>query len=253
MTGVTYMKFNLNLLKSSNLVTRTIAQLSVVAVVAGVSTSAVSSSAFATLDSIAYNTTPQTISSGTLVDTVTTQTSTGGAGFTASFTAMNPGDTRTVFVAYANTGTDAATGLTLSANAASLLATDATRGLLVSVTSCTQAWVYTAGSATAATCGGTTAAVLTLPLATLISNTTGQAFSGNPTLAAGATLYLKFAVGLPTQTEVWANGTLAANGALGSTGITVSGNPASTITGLTASVTWVIHATADLTGGSNNL
>ena len=247
------MRFNFNLLKSGNLLTRSVAQLSVVAVVAAVSTSAVSSSAFATLDSIAYNVTPQTINSGSLVDTLTTQTSTGGAGFTASFTAMNPGDTRTVFVAYANTGTDAATSLTLSANAASLLATDAARGLQVSVTSCTQAWGYTAGNATAATCGGTTTPVLTLPLATLISNTTGQAFSGNPTLAAGATLFLKFAVGLPPQNEVWANGTLASNGALGSTGITVSNNPGSTITGLAASVTWVIHATASLTGGSNNL
>jgi len=247
------MKFNMNLLRSGNLVARTVAQLSVVAVVAAVSTSAVSSSAFATLDSIAYNSTPQAINSGNLMDTVTTQTSTGGAGFTATFAAMNPGDTRTVFVAYANTGTDAATSLTLSANAASLLATDATRGLLVNVTSCTQAWVYTAGSATAATCGGTTTPVLTLPLATLISNTTGQAFSGNPTLAAGATLYLKFSVGLPQQNEVWANGVLATNAAQGSTGITVSGNPATTITGLSASVTWVIHATASLTGGSNNL
>jgi len=247
------MRFNMNLLRSGNLVTRTVAQISLVAVVAAVSTSAVSTSAFATLDSIAYNSTAQAINSGNLMDTVTTQTSTGGAGFTATFAAMNPGDTRTVFVAYANTGTDSATSLTLSANAASLLATDAARGLQVSVTSCTQAWGYTAGNATAATCGGSTLPVLTLPLATLTSNTTGQAFSGNPTLAAGSTLYLKFAIGLPPQNEVWSNGVLATNALQGNTGITVSGNPASTITGLSASVTWVIHATASLTGGSNNL
>ena len=247
------MRFNMNLLRSGNLVTRTVAQISRGAVVAAVSTSAVSSSAFATLDSIAYNSTAQSISSGNLMDTVTTQTSTGGAGFSATFAAMNPGDTRTVFVAYANTGTDSATSLTLSANAASLLATDAARGLQVSVASCASAWTYTAGSATAATCSGGATTVLTLPLATLTSNTTGQAFSGNPTLAAGTTLYLKFAVGLPPQNEVWANGVLATNAAQGNTGITVSGNPASTITGLTASVTWVIHATASLTGGSNNL
>ncbi len=250
------MRLSFGLLKSGNLFARTIAQVVIVAVAGTVSVSAVSTSAFATLTSIAYNATPQAISSGTLLDTVTAQASTGGVGFAATFSNMNPGDTRTVVVAYANNGTDSATSLTLSAAvaASNTLSSDAARGLQVSVATCAVPWVYTAGLATPPTCNGVAGTtVLTLPMATLVSNTTGQAFSGSPTIAAGATLYLRFSVGLPTQSEVWANGVLATNGAVGTTGITVAGNPASSITGLTAAVTWVIHATASQVGGSNNV
>jgi len=250
------MRLSFGLLKSGNLVARTIAQVVIVAVAGTVSVSAVSPSAFATLTSIAYNATPQAISSGTLLDTVTAQASTGGVGFAANFSNMNPGDTRTVVVAYANNGTDSATSLTLSAAVAvsNALSSDAARGLQVSVATCAVPWVYTAGLATPPTCStGAGTTVLTLPMATLVSNTTGQAFSGSPTIAAGATLYLRFSVGLPTQSEVWANGVLATNGAVGTTGITVANNPASSITGLSAAVTWVIHATASQVGGSNNV
>ena len=251
------MKLTFGLLKSGNLVMRTIAQFIVVAIAGTVSFSAVTTTAFATLNSISYNVTPQAISSGTLLDTITAQTSGGGGvGFAANFSNMNPGDTRTVVVAYANNGTDSATSLTLSAAVAvsNALSSDAARGLQVSVATCAVPWVYTAGSATPSTCsGGAGTTVLTLPMATLVSNTTGQAFSGSPTIAAGATLYLRFSVGLPTQSEVWANGVLATNGAVGTTGITVANNPASSITGLSAAVTWVIHATASQVGGSNNV
>ena len=247
------MRFNMNLLRSGNLVTRTVAQISLVAVVAAVSTSAVSTSAFATLDSIAYNVTPQTISSGTLLDSITAQTSSSiGQGFAASLANMNPGDTRTVVIDYFNYGTDSATSLTLSANFASnTLTNDAARGLQLVVSSCTSPWTYTISSFSA--CSGSLTVIAT-PMSAFSTAATNIAFTGSPTVAANAHLYLKFAFGLPaTSSEMWANGAFVANsGAFpGSPGIANS-NPATTITGLNASVTWVVHATAVSASGSNN-
>ena len=250
------MRFNFNLLKSGNLLTRSVAQLSVVAVVAAVSTSAVSSSAFATLDSIAYNATQQSISSATLIDSITVVA--GSSGFSAVFSGMNPGDTRTVVVAYSNTGTDSATSLTLSANAGAspnALSTDAVRGLQVSVLSCLTAWTgYAAGTPGAAGTCGSQATVINTSLNALVStpSNAGVAFTGGPTVAAGGTLYLKFVVSLPAQNEVWANGSLAPTTLIPNTGLTYASNPSATITALTAAVTWVIHATAVVTGATNS-
>ena len=85
---------------------------SILVVAALIGTGAVTQGASATLDSISYNSTPQSISSGTLkFDTPTAVT--GSSGFTATFANMNPGDTRTVGIEYTNSGTNSGIGLAL--------------------------------------------------------------------------------------------------------------------------------------------
>ncbi len=251
------MRFNMNLLRSGNLVTRTVAQISLVAVVAAVSTSAVSSSAFATLDSIAYNSTAQSISSGTLLDSITVQTGTAGfgQGFSATLAGMNPGDTRTVVVDYFNYGTDTATSFTLSAGVASAnaLTNEAGRGLQVVVTSCQAPWGYAVGTGVP-TCTtpilGTN--VIASPLSTLItSNPNGIAFSTATSVAANAHLYLRFSFGLPNQTEIWVNGAVQNGQVVPGYGTAPAAIPNGTITGLTANLTWIVHATASVVGTSN--
>ena len=61
------MKLGMNLLKSTNLVTRTMAQITVVAVSATLSTSAISSSALATISATSFNSPDQSITTHSLI------------------------------------------------------------------------------------------------------------------------------------------------------------------------------------------
>lgn len=129
------------LMSSTNLVTRTIAQFAVVAVAGTVGVTVAATSASASLDAIASNTSPQAITSGTL--SLTIGTNTGSTGFASTVTSMVPGDTLTYAISLVN-GTMAGQNLYLSLNdtatAATLLTTSSTKGLTVTVTECSVAW-----------------------------------------------------------------------------------------------------------------
>jgi spore coat-associated protein N len=167
---------------------------------------------FAALNATAFNSTAQTVSSGTLKLVYADN----GAGFSTNITNMAPGDVVNRYVSLSNTGTLSATGLNLSAADAtgSKLTSDATNGLHVTVTSCSTVWVPLTGTCTL----GTTSV--------LLNNVAVSSLIASPsTLVAGAVAAgyeLQFKVALPDQNETTQNGTL----------------PANTIQGLSASMTW---------------
>lgn len=171
---------------------------------------------YAALNATAFNTTAQTVSSGTLKLVYANN----GNGFSTNITTMAPGDIVNRYVDLSNTGTLTGKNLTLSAadSGTSLLSTDATKGLHVTVTSCTVAWVATTG-----VCGGTTSILLNnVPVANLVA--------APSTLVSGAvasSYSLQFKITLPDQAETTQNGTL----------------PGSTIQGLSANMTWTFGET----------
>jgi hypothetical protein len=175
---------------------------------------------YAALNATAFNTSPQSVTSGTVKLTLADN----GDGFTQSISLLAPGDVVNRFVDVTNNGTLAAQNLTLAVadSVGSLLTTDATKGLHVTVTSCTGAtWVIVANTGT---CAGTTSVVL--------ASTALSALSSAATIVSGAiptsTVYhLKMSVALPDQTETTQNGTL----------------PGVTIQGLSANLTWTFGET----------
>ena len=222
---------------------------SILVVAALIGTGAVTEGASATLDAVAYNATPQTISSGTLKFDTPTAVS-GSTGFSATFANMNPGDTRTVGIEYTNSGTSGGFGMALSAGVAASnnLSSDASRGLQVVVSACSVAWSYPAGS-----CGGTTTVVVATSLSALVAaSANGVALTGITTLASAAVLHLQFAVGLPnaTNNEVWVNGAAPTGQSIPGYG-TATAISGGTITGLSASVTWVLRE-RQATGATTN-
>jgi hypothetical protein len=170
---------------------------------------------YAGLTAIATNTTPETVSSGTLKLVMADN----GAGFSQNISNVAPGDVINRFVDVSNTGTLAAQNLTLGVtdSVGSLLSTSATKGLQVTVQSCSVAWVVNAvaNTGTCADLLGPTTVVAQTPMSTL----------GTQTLVNGAVAgpyHYMVSLQLPDQNETTTNGTL----------------PAGTIQGLTASLTW---------------
>lgn len=228
--------------KSSILVARTVAQVAVVGAVGALSVSVMSSSAFTSLQAVATNTTnPVVVDSGTLSLTPTDI----GDGFAFSngspirIQYMAPADTVNRVFKLKNS-TLAGKGLTLkmveNSNSPTNLTTDATRGLHLWVQSCTAAWTL-AGNNDAAVCSGSTADVLGSFGSPVSLYSLGTATALNPsTLAANAYLYLKFSITLPNQVELITNGSATATNLDG----TNLASGATTIQGLTASITWTI-------------
>jgi hypothetical protein len=170
---------------------------------------------YAALNATAFNTSAQTVTSGTLK--LVMANGTGSVGFGQSITDLAPGDVVNRFVDLTDTGTIAAQNMTLSAADATptLLSTDATKGLHVTVKSCTVAWVAAAG-----TCADV------LGPTTVVNNVALSALSPS-TLVAGAVTknsayHYEISLTLPDQNETTQNGTL----------------PVGTIQGLSASLTW---------------
>lgn len=167
----------------------------------------VTNSVMAALDATSANSSPQSITSGTLKITQVDV----GSGFTAAIAAIAPGDTFNRFITYTNTGTLGGATLKLQATAtiSTLLNSDATKGLQVLVTRCSgvsAAWTVSSG---VATCNGTLTVVLnTISVANLISaGTSGTAFlTGFSSLAPGETASLRFSLSLPATTETTVNG-----------------------------------------------
>jgi spore coat-associated protein N len=169
---------------------------------------------YAVLNATAYNTTAQTIGSGTLKLVLADN----GAGFTSAIANLAPTDIVNRYVDLSNTGTLDGRALTLAIADATptKLTTDATNGLRVTITQCSAAtWTPATG-----VCGGTTSALVTNVALKTIITTPATLIAG--TVAAGSAVHLQISVTLPDQTETTTNGVL----------------PGSTIQGLSASITW---------------
>jgi hypothetical protein len=180
---------------------------------AGVGLAVTGTGVMAALNATAFNSSAQTITSGTLKLVL----SDNGNGFTQSITDMAPGDIVNRYVDLANSGTLDGKNLTLTAtdSGSTLLSTDSTKGLHVTVVRCSGG-TWTAGTGV---CSGSTS--------TLLSNVALANMGSAQSLISGAvtaatTYHLKVSVTLPDQNETTTNGTL----------------PGGTIQGLTANVTW---------------
>jgi spore coat-associated protein N len=169
---------------------------------------------YAGLNAVATNTSPTQVSSGTLKLTMADN----GAGFTSTVSGMAPGDTVNRYVDLTNGGTLDAKNLTLAASDANstLLSTDATKGLHVTVTQCTSG-VWTAS--TGACAGGSTSVLLA---STALSALSSAQSLVSGAVAQGTVLHLQVKVVLPDETETTTNGNL----------------PAGTVQNLTAQITW---------------
>jgi len=178
---------------------------------------------YAGLNAIATNTTPQTVTSGTLKLTMANN----GAGFSQNISDMAPGDVVNRFVDLTNGGTLDAQNLTLTVadGTPTKLTTDATNGLHVTVLACTTAaWVVNAltNTATCADIGGPTTVVNNSALAT-VSATPASLVAG--AVPQGSVYHYEISLTLPNQNETTTNGTL----------------PVGTIQGLSASLTWTFN------------
>jgi hypothetical protein len=172
---------------------------------------------YAGLNATAFNTSPQSITSGTLK--LVMASGTGSVGFSQGVTDMAPGDVVNRFVDLTDTGNLNAQNLTLGVadTVGSKLTTDATNGLHVTVKSCTVAWVAAAG--TCADAGGPVTVLNNVALSSL-SSAASTLVSG--AITKNSAYHYEISLALPDQTETTQNGTL----------------PVGTIQGLSASLTW---------------
>lgn len=181
----------------------------------------VTTTVYATLSAQAFNTTPTSASAGTL----SLIQADNGSGFTTPIDKMAPGDTVYRYVKYTNNGNLDAQDLKLSLadSVNSVLTTDATRGLSVTVTQCSVAWTPASGA-----CGGTSTglgtstavALKTTPLSLAVVPTT----PAGANILAGQEIHLRFTITLPDTNETTVNGV----------------PPANTVQGKTAALTWTL-------------
>lgn len=205
-------------------------KLTAAAVVAGAGALLTTTGVYAALQAQAFNSTGETVTSGTLLLTLANVGDGFGAAATAPGTLLTnlaPGDTVHRYVDIKSTGTLDAQSLTLRAavSTANNLS-DATRGLQVSIAEC--AGSFTPATQTSANgaggCATPTSSALgaTTPLSSFV---TGPVALSAPTITAGVTRHLRVTLTLPDQTETSQNGALP----------TVTGG---TIQGLSTAITW---------------
>ena len=170
---------------------------------------------YAGLTADATNTTAQSVTSGTLKLTMPGET--GAASFTGDVANLAPGDTTNRYIALTNGGTldGKSLGLKVVDATGSVLSSSSTKGLSITVTRCSTAYVPTTGTCTL----GTETAYLTKTSLSALGSRT--AFAGPVNPAAGATMSLKVSVTLD-GTENVVNGSL----------------PVGTTQGLTAALTY---------------
>lgn len=181
----------------------------------------ITTTVYATLSAQAYNTTPTSVTNGSL----SLIQADNGNGFTTGIDKMAPGDIVYRYIKYTNNGNLDAQDLRLSLadSVGSVLTTDATRGLSVSISQCSVAWTPGTGA-----CGGTTTNLGTSTAAALKS--TPMTLAVVPTTPAGANIQagqeinLRFAISLPDTNETTVNGV----------------PPANTVQGKNASLTWTL-------------
>ena len=173
---------------------------------------------YAGLTADATNTTPETVSSGTLKLTMAAET--GAASLTTTVSNMAPGDIDNRFIVLTNSGTLAGKnlGLAVTDGTGSVLSSSATKGLSVSVTRCS---VRTSRQPASRALCVRAPRPPTWPRARCRRSAARTAFAGSINPAAGASYNLKVAVHLD-GTENVVNGTL----------------PGGTMQGLTATLTY---------------
>ena len=179
---------------------------------------------YAALNATASNTTAQSAGSGVLSLTMANN----GVGFSQGVSNLAPGDVVNRYVTLTQGADLAGKDLTLAVADAnsSLLTTDATRGLHVTVTQCVGGDWTVAGTG-AGTCSGTGTPVLVdnVSLKTLATATPATTLASS--VAAGSTVKLQLALTLPNQDETTVNGT----------------RPANSIQGLSSALTWTFSET----------
>ena len=205
---------------------KSVSSIGLKVVIAGAATvggaALVSSSVFASLTATAFNSTAQSVQTGTLK---LTQAPSGVAGltggFTTAITALAPGDTVNRFVDVTNGGSLAGQTMTfkVAEGTSSVLTTDAINGLQVIVKECTA--VYTTGTGL---CSGTETTALAATSANTLLGVQTITFA---TLASLSVAHLKVGISLPAGSEVTTNGTL----------------PGGTVQGLTSLLTWTFNET----------
>ena len=158
----------------------------------------------------------ESVSSGTLK--LVQVAGTGSGGFGQTYSNMAPGDVVNTYADVTDNGTINAQNLTLTVTGTggTLLTTDATKGLHVSVKSCTVAWVQATGTCTDV--GGPVTVVNNVAVASLGSAAT--LVSG--AVAHNSAYHYQVVTTLPDQNETTINGTL----------------PGSTIQGLSTTLTF---------------
>lgn len=175
--------------------------------------------AFALLDATAFNTTAQTVSSGTLELALADN----GAGFTTAIANLAPTDVVNRYVDITNTGTLDGKALTLTVTDATptKLTTDLTNGLHATISQCTGGtWAPGTG-----VCSGTTTALVSGVALKTLATTPSTLIAG--AMTAATAVHLQVSITLPDQVETTTNGVL----------------PASTIQSLSASITWTFNET----------
>ena len=177
---------------------------------------------YAALNATASNTTAQNATSGILSLTMANN----GAGFSQGVANLAPGDVVNRYVTLTQGADLDAKDLALKVTDATptLLTTDATKGLRVTVRQCVGGdWTVT--GAGAGTCAGTSTSVLAtnVPLSSLATTPAALASS----VAAGSTVKLQLALSLPDQSETTVNGV----------------RPTDSIQGLSSALTWTFSET----------
>jgi hypothetical protein len=172
-------------------------------------------SVIASLNATAFNTTAQTINSGTMK----LELANSGNGFSQSITNLVPGDVVNRYVTLTNSGSIDGIGLnlkTFQTGTASLIsdgvAPATTKALTLTVTSCPVAWDVATGA-----CSSPTVELAATPIGSLTSATSLT----SSTLASGALRYLQMKITLPDQNETTVNGAVPTNTVQGgSVGVT---------------------------------
>jgi hypothetical protein len=177
---------------------------------------------YAALNATASNTTAQSASSGVLSLTMANN----GAGFSQSVSNLAPGDVVNRYVTLTQGADLAGKDLTLAIADATptLLTTDATKGLHVTVTQCVGGdWTVTG----AGSCTGTGATTQVLATNVALSTLASTPAALSTSVAAGSTVKLQLALSLPNQNETTVNGVV----------------PTGTIQGLSSALTWTFGET----------
>jgi len=162
-------------------------------------------SVIASLNATAFNTTAQTINSGTMK----LELANNGNGFSQSIANLVPGDVVNRYVTLTNSGSIDGIGLTLKTaqtGTPSLISDgvspSTTKALTLTVTSCPVAWDVATGA-----CASPTVELAATPIGLLTSATSLT----SSTLASGALRYLQMKITLPDQNETTVNGAVPSN------------------------------------------
>ena len=172
----------------------------------------VSSSVFASLTAVATASTSVTSGTLSLTDTATA----GSGGLVTAIAGMAPGDARNRYLTLTNGGTlDADTPtVRIAGSPSTVLTTDGTKGLQVTISACSVAWTQATG-----VCGGTTTVVLASTSALALATDTALTL---PSKLAGAVTALKISIALPNANETVTDGVF----------------PGGTVQGLTTTLAW---------------